>query len=133
MSRKRWEGQKEELQEVPLILKWLRQKEVKSILRLVVPDCRVNPLAEDRICTCLEGFGVVELNWRRLDLGIEPILSLASTLTVLHLYSSGNWAVLSHWVSEGGLQKLKKVVMSGTSLVSQLTSTAVESAPHHHC
>ena len=133
MSRKTCEGQKEELQAVPLILGWLRQKDVKSILRLVVPDCRVNPLAEDRMCTCLEGFGVVELNWRRLDLGIEPILSLASTLTVLHLYSSGNWAVLSHWVSEGGLQRLEKVVMSGTSLVSQLTSAAVESAPHHHC
>lgn len=84
MSRKTWEGQKEELQEVPLILRWLRQKEVKSILRLVVPDCRLNPLAEDRICTCLEDFRVVELNWRRLDLGIEPILSLASTLTVLY-------------------------------------------------
>lgn len=133
MSRKTWEGQKEELQEVPLILRWLRQKEVKSILRLVVPDCRLNPLAEDGLCTCLEDFGVVKLNWRRLDLGIEPILSLASTLTVLYLYSSGNWAVFSHWVSEGGLQKLEKVVMLGTSLVSQLTSVAVERAPHHHC
>lgn len=102
-------SQKRDRQEVPLILSWLRQKGVKVILRLVVPDCRANPLDEDKICACLQDFGVEDLNWRRLDLGIEPIMNLASTLEVLYLYSSGNWAVLSHWVSEGGLEKLEKV------------------------
>ena len=125
--------QKRDREEVPLILRWLRQKGVKSILRLVVPDCRANPLDEEKICTCIEGFGVKELDWRRLDLGIEPIVSLASTLTVLHLYSSGNWAVLSHWVSEVGLERLEKVHLPFLSLRSQLTSTAVGKAPYLHC
>ena len=98
-----------EQQAVPSILSWLRQKGVERILKLVVPDSRANALDEDTIRSCLDGFVVEDLNWRRLDLGIEPIASLASTLGVLHLYSSGSWAVLSHWVSEGGLEKLKEV------------------------
>ena len=101
--------QRRDRQEVPLILSWLRQKGVERILKLVVPDSRANALDKDNICTCLEGLAVEDLNWQRLDLGIEPIESLASTLGILHLYSSGNWAVLIHWVSEGGLEKLVKV------------------------
>ena len=91
-------------------------------------DCRANPLAEDKVCTCFENFGVAELDWGGLDLSIEPILSFASILTVLHLYISGYWAVLSHWVSEGGLQKLEKVIMLRTSLMSELTSAAVKTS-----
>ena len=125
--------QKRERPEVPLILEWLHQKGVKSILRLVVPDLRVNPLDEDRICRCLKSFEVEELNWRRLDLGIDPIVSLASTLAVLHLYSSGNWAVLSHWVSEAGLKRLGKVTPPLLFYVSLLTRPLVERAPYYHC
>ena len=100
-----------ERQESFWILSWLRKKGVKSILKLVVPDCRTNPLNEENLGKCLEGFEVEELNWRRLDLGIEPIVTLAPTLAVLHLYSSGNWAVLCHWVSKDGLERLEKVRM----------------------
>ena len=58
---------------------------------------------------CVKGFGVEELNWRRLDLCIETIEELAPTLSVLHLYSSGNWAALSHWISKDGLVSLRNV------------------------
>ena len=126
------EDLRSERQEVWLILSWLKGKGVKEILRLVVPDCKVNPLDEDRIRRSMEGFVIKELDWRRLDLGIEPIMSLASTLSVLHLYSSGNWAVLSHWVSKGGLEELKKVRVPIYSFDSQLTSLVVERAPYHH-
>ena len=127
------EDSKTERQEIPLILLWLRQKGVKTILRLVVPDCRMNPLNEEAISKCLEDFEVEELNWRRLDLGIEPIVSLAPTLAVLHLYSSGNWAVLCHWVSKEGLERLKKVCMLIMPLLAPLTNPAVERDPYRHC
>ena len=82
-----------------------------------MPDCRANPLDEDKICVCLKDLEVEELDWRRLDLGIEPIVSLGPTLSTLHLYSSGNWAVLSHWVSNVGLERLEKVYISMFPLI----------------
>ena len=127
------ETPKRERQEVPSILSWLRQKGVKRILRLIVPDCRANPLDEDKISVCLKDFEVEELDWRRLDLGIEPIASLGLTLSVLHLYSSGNWAVLSHWVSNGGLERLEEVPISFFLLNFQLMGPAVKRTPYHHC
>ncbi len=105
-------------QEVSLVLQWLRLKGVKSIMKLVVPDCRDNPLDEEQIYECLKDFEIDELNWRRLDLGVEPIMCLAPTIAVLHLYSSGNWAVLDHWASERGLKRLWKVHLP----ISLLTS-----------
>lgn len=58
---------------------------------------------------CVRDFGVEELNWRRLDLCLETIAELSPTLSVLHLYSSGNWAALSHWMSNDGLVNLRNV------------------------
>ena len=96
-------------EDVSSVLLWLRRKGVKIILKLIVPDCILIPFDEDKIPMSVKGFGIEQLNWRRLDLCIESIMGMASTLTSLHLYSSGNWAVLCHWVSEGGLAKLEKV------------------------
>ena len=118
---------------MPSILSWLRQKGVKRILKLIVPDCRVNPLDEDKISICLKDFEVEQLDWRRLDLGIEPLLSLGHTLSALHLYSSGNWAVLSHWVSNGGLERLEKVYIPVFRLDSQLMGSTVKGTPYRHC
>ena len=102
-------NQAKDRDDVWCVLSWLRQKGVKTILKLVVPDCISNPFDEEKILTSVRDFGIEQLNWRRVDLCIEPIVELASTLSTVHLYSSGNWAVLSHWVSEHGLEKLKKV------------------------
>ena len=102
-------SQVKDREEVPLLLKWLRTKGVKTILKLIVPDCFWNPLHEDRVHECVNDFGIEELDWRRLDLCIETIMELSPTLSVLHLYSSGNWASLSHWMSKDGLVNLKNV------------------------
>ena len=127
------EDPKTEREEVLIILSWLRQRGVKKILKLVVPDCRTSPLDEDNIRLSLEGFVIEELNWRRLDLGIEPVASLAPALGVLHLYSSGIWAVLSHWVGEEGLKRLEKVCMLVCVFSSPLTSSAVKGAAYYYC
>lgn len=60
---------------------------------------------------CVRDFGVEELNWRRLDLCLETIAELSPTLSVLHLYSSGNWAALSHWMSKDDLVNLRNVLL----------------------
>ena len=114
-------GQSGGREEVPDVLEWLRRKEVRTILKLNVPDCISNPLNEDSILISVRNFGIEELNWRRLDLCIEPIMGLAPTLSILHLYSSGNWAVLSHWVGEYGLRKLKNVRLSIVIRMHKLT------------
>lgn len=66
-------SQVKDREEVPLLLKLLRTKGVKTILKLRVPDCLWNPLHEDQVLECVRGFGVEELNWRRLDLCIERL------------------------------------------------------------
>ena len=110
MSKRK--GQSGGREEVPDVLEWLRRKEITTILKLNVPDCMSNPLDEGHIRISVRNFGIEELNWRRLDLCIEPIMGLAPTLSVLYLYSSGNWAALSHWVSEYGVRKLENVCLS---------------------
>lgn len=95
---------------------WLAGKGVRTIKRLIIPDNTTSPLSDAFVQQyIIEPFDIEELDWRKLDVNIEIFASTNKTrtsdtcLTDLTLYSSGNWSVLYHWISEDGLSKLEGV------------------------
>lgn len=91
------------------MMKWLKDKGVKTILRLIVPDCLYFPHPEGYIAECVEDLSIRYLDWRKVDLCIDAISCLKESLEELHLYCSGNWAVIRHWAGADGLRKLDKL------------------------
>ncbi|KUJ11640.1 uncharacterized protein LY89DRAFT_228881 [Mollisia scopiformis] len=93
--------------EVKYVLQWLRLvKGVKRILKLGVLDSHIQPHREEIIEEALEGLQVEELDWKRVDLSIRSVEFAAKNVRILHLYSSGGWAPLCHWMSCEGINNL---------------------------
>lgn len=99
-------------------LKWLlREKHVKSIKELNIPDDHEWPLSESLVkIKMLQEFDVQVLDWRKLDLDLRILTeynyassSILKNLTELKLYSSGNWGTLYHWASKDGLLSFPNV------------------------
>lgn len=94
------------------LFNWLSKKGVKTIKKLYIPDNAVNPLSDELVKDAiLDWFEINKLDWRKLDVNMD-LLTLAEKkehLLDLNLYSSGNWSVLSHWISFRGLPSLPKV------------------------
>lgn len=109
------------------LFSWLaRTQRVETIKRLYIPDSSLTPLDDAFIALyILNQFKIEAMDWRKLDLNLEVLTSgssgrrtepeLAANWNVrnhlkeLTLYSSGNWSVLYHWISEEGLARLPKV------------------------
>jgi hypothetical protein len=95
--------------EIRTILKFLKNKGVTDIIELQVLDRLYSPHRDEIIQDSITDFMVRKLNWRKVDqyLGEFP---KQSKLETLHLYSSGNRAVISHWLSkDGGLRNFTNV------------------------
>ena len=91
---------------------WLWNKKVRIIRTLSLPDSITNPICEELVEEAiLNRFEIRIFHWRRLDINLDILTGskVAHHLTEISLYSSGNWSVLYHWVSEDGLPKLPKV------------------------
>ncbi|KAI1819685.1 hypothetical protein F4861DRAFT_526015 [Xylaria intraflava] len=97
--------------EVFRILDWLREeKHVERIIRLKVPDRIVNPHNDLKMAKEIDRFKVEFLDWKVLDLSISMFSKeVKGRIKELHLYSSSNRAVLSHWFSSEGIKSLKKL------------------------
>lgn len=86
-------------------LSWLRHsRKVEEVLSLSVLDRLLCPHTDSDVSSCVQDFNIQRLDWRKLDLYLRD---LNGDLRELHLYSSGNPAVLDHW--EEYLPKFKKV------------------------
>jgi len=98
--------------EVALVLNWLKDRKegfVDKIGELNVLDRLHTPHDDEVITKYVESFQVKHLDWRKLDLYVGEF-EHNSTLETLHLYSSGNKAVISHWLSDSdGLERLEAV------------------------
>ena len=92
-----------------LIFDWLRECGVKQILRVIVQDDQAAPHSDEIIELALEGFGIEDFDWQKVDLCTETVLKAAPDVKIVHLYSTGNNAVLRGWSDTGGLQRLKNV------------------------
>ncbi|RYP17551.1 hypothetical protein DL765_004440 [Monosporascus sp. GIB2] len=96
--------------DMKLLFKWLRdEKDVKTILKVIVDDLQEPAHSDEAIEACLTGMGVETWDWRKVDLSPEVIQKVAPEARVVHLYWSGNNAVLRGWSEPEGLQKLKKL------------------------
>lgn len=98
--------------EVRTLFEWLRFRGVTTIRSLDIPDSTVHPMSDILLKgAVLDKFEVNKLVWRKLDMNLDILVKsdFADKITDLTLYSSGNWSVLYHWVSEEGLVKLTAV------------------------
>ncbi|KAK5656680.1 hypothetical protein OQA88_4660 [Cercophora sp. LCS_1] len=84
----------------------LRQKGVRSIIRAMVDDSFTPPHTDEAIEEALRGMDVEIWDWKKTDLSTEVIYTAAPRVREVHLYWSGNNAVLRGWSEEGGLKKL---------------------------
>ena len=93
-----------------LIFNWLRDNGVRRIIELFVEDVGENPQSDQNIVGCLEGLKVETLNWQRTDMpGWVVHKTVCDSVKELHLYSSGNRAVLTGWSCKHQLPALPEV------------------------
>ncbi|PYI14016.1 subtilisin-like protein, partial [Aspergillus violaceofuscus CBS 115571] len=91
------------------IFDFLRKKGVSRILRVIVDDILYPAHSDEAIEQAIGGFGVEVWDWRKFDISMDTIMDVASDVRELHLYSSGNNAVLRGWSDHGGLAQLKNL------------------------
>ncbi|EGZ74504.1 hypothetical protein NEUTE2DRAFT_81904 [Neurospora tetrasperma FGSC 2509] len=90
------------------VFRWLKDKGVTKILKLVVDDNPDRVCSEEAIEKCLECMDEIRfLDWDRPDLAV-PTIKKARRLIELSLYSTGTNAVLHHWSDQNGLVQLPK-------------------------
>ncbi|KAF7948212.1 uncharacterized protein EAE97_003623 [Botrytis byssoidea] len=80
---------------------------VKTILSISVKDLDSPAHSDESIEKALEGFGVETWDWQKIDISTSVIETVAPDVRYVHLYWSGNNAVLRGWGEEGGLKQLK--------------------------
>jgi hypothetical protein len=98
--------------EIWTVFEWLMKRGVKEVLELSVPDRLFCPHSDDHVASCVNGFAVRVLRWRKLDLYLGNITD-KDHLRELHLYSSGNRSVHDQWCRE--LPMFRKVSASCTA------------------
>lgn len=92
----------------------LHQRGVRTILKVVVDDSVADepsspPHTDEAIEKALGGMGVEIWDWKKTDLSTEVIYAAAPRVRQVHLYWSGNNAVLRGWSEEGGLKRLSEL------------------------
>jgi hypothetical protein len=111
-------------EEAKVILDWLRKsRNVEKIFHLSVTDSLHEPHSEETIEEAVKHFDIEILDWRRIDLSIRTIRDAAPNVRRLHLYSSGNWAALDHWIGPDGVCTLPKVCIASHYDTASLLNT----------
>ncbi|KAI1129180.1 hypothetical protein F5Y10DRAFT_238742 [Nemania abortiva] len=89
---------------------WLRNdKKVKTILKIIVEDLQEPAHSDEAIESCLIGMGVDVWDWKKRDLSPDVLHRVAPNVRVVHLYWSGNNAILRAWSEPEGLRKLRNL------------------------
>lgn len=93
------------------IFNQLRSKGVETVLRVFVQDSDPDSPShsDEAIEKALQGLGVEVWDWNKTDLCTEVTLTAAPKAREVHLYWSGNNAVLRGWSEAGGLAKLPEL------------------------
>ncbi|KAF4337478.1 microbial serine ase [Fusarium beomiforme] len=95
--------------DLTVFFKWLKGKGVKHILKVMVDDLKDPAHSDQAIEDCLRPFEVEILDWTKVDLCPETILTASRNVRQLHLRWSGNRAILRAWSEPEGLAKLEKL------------------------
>ncbi|KAF4451630.1 hypothetical protein F53441_5486 [Fusarium austroafricanum] len=102
----------------------LRAKGVKTILSVIVDDSASPAHSDEAIEDALKTMDVEIWDWNRVDLCTEVIFKAAPKAREVHLYWSGNNAVLRGWSEEGGLKKLRELKKVHIHIEQGLESSA---------
>nr|RBR01851.1 hypothetical protein FVER53263_11217 [Fusarium verticillioides] len=95
--------------DLTVFFNWLKGKGVKHILKVMVDDLRDPSHSDKSLEDCLRPFEVEILDWTKVDLCPETILTACRNVRQLYLRWSGNRAVLRAWSEPEGLAKLEKL------------------------
>src|ERR1700744_5745080 len=90
-----------------LIFDWLRSKDVKKIVKVMVVDDGNPSHGDAAIEDALRGLEVEVWDWKKLDLCTDVIAESSKKVREVSLYSSGNNAVLMGWASSEGLTNVE--------------------------
>ncbi|KAL4893636.1 hypothetical protein BDV59DRAFT_201804 [Aspergillus ambiguus] len=98
------------------IFEWLWDRKVTKLFTVEVDDTGAQPHTNAAIRWALRGnpegsqdFHVEVFKWKKFDICCDTILRAAPESREVHLYSSGNVAVLRGWASGSELGKLKNL------------------------
>jgi predicted metal-dependent peptidase len=95
------------LTDMKLIFDWLRSKDVKKIVKVMVVDDGSPSHSDDAIQEALGGLEVEVWDWKKLDMCTDVIYKSTKKVREVSLYSSGNNAVLMGWASSEGLTNVE--------------------------
>lgn len=96
-------------QDLCYIFDCLRKKGVKTILKVIIDDSVMPAHSDEAIEAALKLMDVEVWDWKKTDLCSEVIYKVASRVREVHLYWSGNNAVLRGWSEQGGLKRLREL------------------------
>lgn len=65
--------------------------------------------SDENIEKALGGFKIENWDWQKVDLCIDTIATAAPEVKEVHLYWSGNNAILRGWGAQGGLNQLSRL------------------------
>lgn len=104
----------------------LREKGVKTILRLIVDDSASPAHSDEAIEAALKDINVEIWDWQKTDLCTEVIYKTAPKAREVNLYWGGNNAVLRGWSEEGGLKKLRELKLVWIHHTHQVSSICIQ-------
>lgn len=94
---------------IVLFFKWLRNRGVKQILKVVIRDNHLSPCGDEIIELALKDLNVQYLYWDRPDLSSRTVHTACPNIRELSLYSTGTSTVIHGWEDEKGLRAFEKV------------------------
>ncbi|KAF5533704.1 hypothetical protein FMEXI_11675 [Fusarium mexicanum] len=109
VSFRRIELQKPPVDDLTVFFSWLKGKGVKHILKVMVDDLKDPSHSDKALEDCLRPFEVEILDWTKVDLCPETILTACRNVRQLYLRWSGNRAILRAWSEPEGLAKLENL------------------------
>ncbi len=99
-----------------MVFQWLRENNVKRILKIIVIDYEDPCHSDSVIEEALAGFQVEIWDWKRVDICTDVIANSSPAVRQVSLYSSCKKAVLMGWAGSDGLGDRRKFPMVSLSV-----------------
>ena len=106
-----------------VLFQFLRRKKVERIVRVIVADKDEIAHSDEAVENALGGLEVEIWDWQKFDICTETIATAAPDVEEIHLYWSGNNAVLWSWSEEEVLKRMKKLQRMHVHTTQVRTST----------
>ena len=95
--------------DMTVLFQFLRKKKVERIVRVIVVDKDKIAHSDEAVEIALGGLKVEIWDWQKFDICTETIATAAPDVEEVHLYWSGNNAVLWGWSEEEVLKRMKEL------------------------